>query len=123
MLEALAETNPARPVWHVQAALNGQTHAMGAHLRALAARMPGLTHTVFYSAPAPDDQDYDAAGHITTAWLTGHTPLTTADYYLCGPKPFLHALVNGLLQAGVPQARVHFEFFGPMQEVIEAKTV
>ena len=35
-----------------------------------------------------------------------------ADYYLCGPLPFMRAQVETLKELGVPDARVHYEVFG-----------
>ena len=55
------------------------------------------------------------AGLIDGAWLSAQTPIQEADYYLCGPRPFLRALVAELSQAGVSSDRIHYEFFGPAQ--------
>ena len=35
-----------------------------------------------------------------------------ADYYICGPLPFMRAQVEALKALGVPEARVHYEVFG-----------
>lgn len=44
-------------------------------------------------------------------------PGRDADYYFCGPKPFMVAVYHDLLKWGIPSAQVHFEFFGPKQEL------
>ena len=49
-----------------------------------------------------------------------HTPLTEADYFLCGPRAFLRTFVTGLSEAGVPASRIHYEFFGPADELLAA---
>lgn len=36
-----------------------------------------------------------------------------ADFYFCGPPPMMARVERGLAQNGVPEARRHFEFFGP----------
>jgi len=36
-----------------------------------------------------------------------------ADFYLCGPLPFMQAQRAALLARGVPQERIHREVFGP----------
>jgi nitric oxide dioxygenase len=46
--------------------------------------------------------------------------LTEADYFLCGPRAFLHTFVTGLNQAGVPANRIHYKFFGPADELLAA---
>jgi len=122
MLEAIAETTPDRPTWYIHGALNGRFHAMRDHARALAARNANVRLRTFYAEPDALDQQgehYDASGLITADWLVQETPSTTATYYLCGPKPFLSALVNGLLRNGVPVERVRYEFFGPADELFD----
>jgi len=46
--------------------------------------------------------------------------LAEADYFLCGPKPFLRAFVSALARAGVASDRIHYEFFGPADELLAA---
>lgn len=53
-------------------------------------------------------------------WLRTSVPLTEADIYLCGPRPFLRYFVAGLREAGVPADRIHYEFFGPADEQLAA---
>ncbi|KSU65733.1 globin domain-containing protein [Arthrobacter sp. NIO-1057] len=36
-----------------------------------------------------------------------------AQVYLCGPLPFMNAVRNQALEAGVPAERIHYEVFGP----------
>lgn len=36
-----------------------------------------------------------------------------ADFYLCGPLPFMQAQRAALLAGGVPAGRIHREVFGP----------
>lgn len=123
MLETIAARHPELPTHYVHGTLNGATHAMGARVRALAAARPNITATTFYAEPRAEDLhglDYDEVGFITPDWLRRHTPLDRADYYLCGPRPFLRTLASGLVQAGVPADRVHYEFFGPADELLAA---
>ena len=39
---------------------------------------------------------------------------------LCGPRPFLRAMVGGLARTGVPLGNIHYEFFGPADELLAA---
>ena len=43
-----------------------------------------------------------------------------ADYYFCGPKPFMVNVYQGLVSWAVPASQVHFEFFGPREELEQA---
>ena len=89
----------------------------------LAAKTPNLRLRTFYSQPAPGDEmgrRYDAEGLISTKWLARNTPVEEAVYYLCGPRPFLRAMVGGLARNGVPLDRIRYEFFGPADELLAA---
>ena len=65
-------------------------------------------------------QSHDVEGFVSIDWLKANSPFATADFYLCGPKPFLRSLVGGLVAAGVPSDRIHYEFFGPADELLAA---
>ncbi|GJE53314.1 Flavohemoprotein [Methylobacterium tardum] len=122
MLETITAATPERPTWYVHGALNGRVHAMRDHAKALTAGNENVRLHTFYAEPEAQDRQgehYDAAGLISADWLVAQTPREEATYYLCGPKPFLSALVNGLQRQGIPAERIRFEFFGPADELIE----
>jgi nitric oxide dioxygenase len=117
MLEVAAERHRDLPVWYVHGTASPAHHALDAQVRAAAARHGTATIATFYESGATDTA---AAGRITLDWLQNNTPLAQADIYLCGPKPFLRHFVPGLLRAGVPNDRIHYEFFGPADEQLAA---
>jgi nitric oxide dioxygenase len=123
MLESLVRSGGGRPVWYVHGAENGRVHAMGAHARELAARAPNVTVRTFYNVPDPGDvagRDYDERGLVAADRLARETPREEATYYLCGPRPFLRAMIGGLARTGVPLGRIRYEFFGPADELLAA---
>jgi nitric oxide dioxygenase len=123
MLETIAARYPNKAVYYVHGTLNGATHAMKDRVRAFAETCPNIRATTFYVEPRPEDRlgaDYDHEGLITMDWLRANTPLTEAGYYLCGPRPFLQAFVGGLALAGVRSSRIHYEYFGPADEILTA---
>ncbi|MBR0644737.1 NO-inducible flavohemoprotein [Plastoroseomonas hellenica] len=124
MLEAIAARHPRLRAQFVHGALDGATHAMGARIREIAAGSGGaISAHVFYERPRAEDRrgrDHDEAGLIDLDWLRRHTPLAEADYYLCGPKPFMRSFVRGLAEGGVPTERIRYEFFGPADELLAA---
>lgn len=63
---------------------------------------------------------HDVEGFVSIDWLKTEKPFANADFYLCGPKPFLRSLVRGLILAGVQVDRIHYEFFGPADELLAA---
>ncbi|MGE0666181.1 MAG: NO-inducible flavohemoprotein [Sphingomonadales bacterium] len=122
MLETAAANNPELDVHYVHGTLNGATHAMKENVQALATG-DSRRSTIFYLEPRDIDEkgrDYDFAGLITAEWLRENTHIDSADYFLCGPKPFLRNLVASLSLAGVPSSRIHYEFFGPADELLAA---
>ncbi len=95
-----------------------------ARRRALAAGSNGsIKAATFYEQPRPEDRrglDYDEEGLISIEWLSRNTPMQEADYFLCGPRPFLRSFVSGLAREGVASGRIHYEFFGPADELLAA---
>lgn len=123
MLETIAAEHPELEAHFVHGALNGDVHAMAGHVKALAVAHGGTRVSTFYSEPAVGDvlgESHDVEGFVSIGWLQAQTPFDTADFYLCGPKPFLRTLVRGLIEAGAPADRIHYEFFGPADELLAA---
>jgi len=116
MLNHIVSNGAKRPVWFVHGVRNGDEHAFGAHVRGLAETHANVNAYIAYQEPGPDDiesRDYDSAGFISLGLLESLLPGNEADFYLCGPPPFMKALFNGLLGWGVAESRVYYEFFGP----------
>lgn len=123
MLEAIAADHPQLEAHFVHGALNGDVHAMQDQVKALAAAHGRAKVATFYSEPGAGDvlgRTHDVEGFVSIDWLKDNTPFATADFYLCGPKPFLRALVGGLVAARVEADRIHYEFFGPADELLAA---
>ena len=122
MLNAIVEAGMERPVWFVHGARNGAEHAMGGHVRRLAAENDFVQCHFRYSRPADGDaegENYDSEGHVDASLLAQLLPDEPVDYYLCGPTPFLKSVFNGLLANGVAEDRIHYEFFGPASALRE----
>lgn len=123
MLEALVGHGASVPVQYIHGTHDRETHAMRDHVRSVAARGNFVKIIDFHQTPLADEvlgRDYDAAGIITDEWLVANTPVGDADYYICGPRPFLRHAVSTLSLAGVPSDRIHYEFFGPADELLAA---
>ncbi|MEG3177728.1 NO-inducible flavohemoprotein [Sphingomonas sp. RB3P16] len=123
MIEAIAKQHPALPTYYVHATASSVTHAMDAHVKSLAARHANIKVATFYSDAQETDvrgQTHDEDGFVSVDWLRANTPLMEAEIYLCGPKPFLRTFVSGLTQEGVAGEHIHYEFFGPADELLAA---
>lgn len=123
MIESLVATAPEASVHYIHGTHNNATHAMREHVRSLAAKAPNARATFFHQTPDSDEvagRDYDHEGIITSDWLVANTPVRDAAYFICGPRPFLRAMIAGLSLAGVSSDRIHYEFFGPADELLAA---
>ena len=123
MLNAVVTGGSDRPVWFIHGARNGREHAMGSHVRGIAAAHDNIHAHVVYSRPDAADvvgRDHDSAGHVDVALLKRLLPFDDYDFYLCGPTPFMRALYCGLLGLGVSEDRLHYEFFGPASVLKES---
>lgn len=116
MLNGIVDSGSRRPVWFIHGARNGREHALGEHVRRVAEENDNVSVHIRYSKPLPDDvpgRDYDDQGHADLELLERLLPSNDFDFYLCGPTPFMKSLFNGLLEWGVTEYRIHYEFFGP----------
>jgi nitric oxide dioxygenase len=117
MLLAAVEAFVERDIILIHAALNEEVQAFRATFDALAQQYPNLKVFYRYSdAPAAGERSGNAStGLVTAEYIESLLPGRDADYYFCGPQPFMVSLYHGLMQWGIPASQVHFEFFGPRQ--------
>ena len=116
MLNHIVANGAKKPVWFIHGVRNGDEHAFGAHVRGLAETHANVHAHIAYLEPGPGDvegRDYDSAGVISMELLQSLVPGKDGDFYLCGPPPFMKVLFNGLLDWGVAESRIYYEFFGP----------
>lgn len=116
MLNTLAEQDPERHVTFIHATPNGSVHAMKQHVDKLAQARPHLTAYYCYSNPTDRDREtraFHKEGTLDLDWLKTIVPDRNASYYFCGPVPFMRAVNQALKDWGVPEADIHYEFFGP----------
>ncbi|MFZ6771906.1 NO-inducible flavohemoprotein [Undibacterium sp. SXout7W] len=115
MLEYLAKTQPARSVQFIHACRHGGVHAFRQRVRELQQQYPGMNSTVYYETPREQDvrdRDYDRTGRIDLMAIAEYAIQPQADYYVCGPKPFMQAQIASLKALGVDAQRIHMEAFG-----------
>lgn len=104
-----------RPVIYLHAALNGKVHAFRDRVDAIVARAPQVRRAYIYSEPHADDAP-DHVGFVTPDLLEQYLPANrAADVYFLGPKPFMRSVRQSLRDLGVADARVRYEFFGPLE--------
>lgn len=123
MAKSLMKENPAATIHFIQAARNSQVQAFARELRSLAEAGPNVSTKVIFDAPLPGDVESgkcDTAGFINTQLLQDWTPYSEAEFYFCGPKPFMRNVHAALQELGVDEHRVRYEFFGPKEDLVAA---
>lgn len=121
ILQTAIEAFPHRQIILVHAALNETVQAFRPHFDALAQHHQNLTlHYRYSDTPATPRTGNASTGFVTAQYLESLLPGRDADYFFCGPQPFMVSLYHDLMQWGIPASQVHFEFFGPRQELEKA---
>lgn len=116
MLETVIKQQPDREVIFVHAARSGRFHAMKDRVDEIVHGHEQVTAYTVYDSPGEDDQ-YDKDGHIDYEWLKSVLPTNDAAFYFCGPKGFMRAMYRNLKQLGVAGEDIHFEIFGPADDI------
>jgi nitric oxide dioxygenase len=125
ILHSALEAMPDRPIIFIHGSLNEGTQAFKKTIDALAAKHANLQIHYRYSEPAKEGIRRDGAastGFIDAPLIESLVPGRDADYYVCGPQPFMVGIYQELLAWGMPPAQVHFEFFGPRQDLNRPKS-
>ena len=114
------EAMPERKIILIHACLHEKVQAFRSTLDDLAAQNKNLILRHCYSEAPPSGIQRaanDATGMIDASLIEALVPDRNADYYFCGPKPFMVNIYHQLLGWGIPASQVHIEFFGPRQEL------
>ncbi|WP_209123835.1 NO-inducible flavohemoprotein [Alkalihalobacillus sp. BA299] len=116
MLKTLVDSAPEKQVTYIHAAINSKYHALGEEVTAVVSESNNVDYYVVYEQPTDEDrsmQNYQKEGYIDLDWLKSVVKNNDAEFYFCGPVPFMKVINQSLKEWGVPQEQIHFEFFGP----------
>jgi nitric oxide dioxygenase len=120
MYRHLASQRHEGPVYFIHGTQSRATHALHDEIRDIATRLDTFHAHVCYSAPTPScvqGLDYHTRGRLDGSVLERVVPGLDCEFYFLGPVSFMRAIRRALLDRGVPEARLHFEFFGPAEEL------
>jgi len=115
MLNHLVARDDGRQIRFVHACRDSSVHAMKTHINTVTQARPNVRKVIYYETVGADDQpgrDYDYAGRMDLPAIREVAVLPDADYYLCGPLPFMDAQRKSLSELGVASDRIHAEVFG-----------
>lgn len=114
MLNQLVTLDMPQPVSFIHACRSSQVHAMKKHIHDLKDKYPRLSTFTAYEFPHDSDVlgiDYDIAGRLDLSNVDAALLPINADYYLCGPMPFMAEQHKALIARGVPAQNIHSEAF------------
>ncbi|RFN45099.1 flavohemoprotein [Fusarium flagelliforme] len=115
MLKKITEESKSRRVVFIHAARNSRVHAMKNILLEIARDNPEVTRLVYYERVEEGDVpglDYDREGRVDLAEIKHKVVLPGADYYICGPSPFMNTQGKALRDLGVDEKHIYMEVFG-----------
>ncbi|KIL51291.1 dihydropteridine reductase [Jeotgalibacillus alimentarius] len=109
MLKSIADKNPDRPVTFIHAARNQDVRAFGNDVQETVARLSNGKSYIVYEQ---EGLDGDFTGFINADVLKQAANLD-GEFFVCGPVPFMEAVIQSLTAIGIPAEKINFEFFGP----------
>ncbi|SFK84370.1 Oxidoreductase NAD-binding domain-containing protein [Pseudovibrio ascidiaceicola] len=110
-----------REVILVHASQNETVQAFKGEINELAHQNQNLKVYYRYSDEEADGQfrtGNSSTGLVDHSFLENLSAGLEADYYFCGPKPFMAGLYSSLQDRGVPEKQLNFEFFGPKEDLL-----
>jgi uncharacterized protein len=121
MARAVTRLNPNRQIWFVHGARDGRYHAFRDEVMEISQQNPNLNVHYRYSRPTLEDEGkYHTTGYVDAA-LIQELVGQEAEYFLCGSPAFMHSIMVGLKESGVPNSQVFFESFGKPMKVTSDK--
>jgi ferredoxin-NADP reductase len=115
MLEYLNTYQSYRKIYFVHSSSNRSVRPMAERLNELAAKNKNLQVGLFHTSPLSTEQqgiDYDFSGYISKEYLQAVCEQQEVDLFLCGPLSFMESMYRFLLDLGIAETNIHYEFFG-----------
>ncbi|AQQ54408.1 NO-inducible flavohemoprotein [Planococcus lenghuensis] len=104
MFETVATTTPDRPTVFLHGARNEALAAFQDDIARQVANMSHVMYQTFYS---------DEPNGFITREVLERFIAKDSDVYVCGPVPFMEAMIRELHNIGLDEDQIHYEFFGP----------
>ncbi|MEW5551602.1 NO-inducible flavohemoprotein [Peribacillus frigoritolerans] len=115
MVHAVAEQTPERDVQFIHASDKGTLQPFRTELTELTHKLASYHLSFVFKNPSEDDKNlpnFAKQGYVDKELLSSIVK-PEADYYVCGPVPFMKAIITYLKELGVDTDKIHYEFFGP----------
>lgn len=114
MLEYLISTGSHREILWIHGSRDTTVHAFKEQIDALHAQQERFRRHIFYDMPEESQLQEDYyPGIVNLGHVKEKAIRPGADYYICGPAPFIKKQFQDLTGYGVPKEAIHYEEFGP----------
>lgn len=115
MLETIAAATPKRPAAFIHASKNEGVQAFRSDIDEI---MDGLENgSACYILEKPENvSSCHFSGYVTKEILSTYVDSDT-ECYVCGPAPFMKAVIMTLKEIGLSENKINFEFFGPAMDL------
>lgn len=112
IMDFLSRADQQRQVRWAHACRSESVHAFRDQVKNWDAAHDWFEHVVFYENAQNEDQ-HTRSGRMDVTEISEMLLIPEADYYLCGPKPFIEKMIVDLSALGVDRKKLFFEEFGP----------
>ncbi|RLQ94474.1 NO-inducible flavohemoprotein [Falsibacillus albus] len=113
MLQTMVKNESKRDVAFIHATRNVDVHAFLEEVQEACQQLENGRSYFGYEANEAEKQAGDFSGYIQKDFLQKVILSSETRCYVCGPKPFMEAVIRQLKEIGIPEDRIHYEFFGP----------
>lgn len=114
MMESLIETGSKQPVTWVHGCRNTEVHAFREVIEEWKKNNQWIEQHIFYDNVSESQHDKGIyQGWVDLNRFKSNPISEDAEYYICGPAPFINKHVKDLIRRGVSKQSIFFEEFGP----------
>ncbi len=116
MLKTVVANQPEREVTFIHATKNSNVQAFGKEVEEVVSMSDYARSYLVYSKPTDEDKvasQYHHEGYINRSFLDQVIREQDAQFYVCGPVPFIKGVVSQLKELEIQTENIHYEFFGP----------
>jgi nitric oxide dioxygenase len=120
MLKTLSKVQPERRTTFIHASRNGAAHAFFDEVMDAVDTMKSGRALFVYEKPTDADileRKFQFDGYVTEDIIRSINPDMNGIYYVCGPVPFMKAVITLLGNLGIADDSIRFEFFGPAIDI------
>ncbi len=115
MLETLVEQADHNDIYFLHACENSEQHSFKQRLNQLSQQSKVDSFTWYNNEKVSAKNVFH--GYMDIDSIANQLPVTQGEFYLCGPTAFMQFARRQLLALGVDSTAIHYEVFGPHEDL------